>query len=229
MKKRIERCLYWFKDGRENLNNLDDLYFGLSVLLTTLLNEKYDGVKIKFINIDLATEDTYRIVPALEKFKIFYQPGHLRYYGVLDIDSFLKMSGFERKKYLWDEAHNFLRKASKVIGNPQLGDACEYCYAKGISINLNTDYKVIETELNLYDKVVQATLLIQFDDAGMYSKLILRQGNSIFYEKTIDKARNGIEFFLEMYKSVESDGKSIVIKGAKDVDYLPLKIAIDKF
>jgi hypothetical protein len=45
----IERTLFWFTDGDELLNNFNEDFFGLGTLLNRLLNEKYNGKKIKFI------------------------------------------------------------------------------------------------------------------------------------------------------------------------------------
>lgn len=42
----------------------------------------------------------------------------------------------------------------------------------------------------------------------------------------IDKSKNGIELFLEIYKEITQDNANIIIKGRKDIDNLPLKIPI---
>lgn len=47
------------------------------------------------------------------------------------------------------------------------------------------------------------------------------------FEKNIDSTKNGVEFFLEMYKAIELKDNTIIIKGRKDVDYLPLKISLE--
>ena len=61
----------------------------------------------------------------------------------------------------------------------------------------------------------------------MYSKFTLEKSGEIVYEKDIDKTKNGVEFFLEIYKAIEFDGKNIIIKGRTDVSYLPLKIPLN--
>ena len=48
---RIGRLLYWFKDGDIKKMDLNEYYYGLSVLHTTLLNEVYNAKKITFVNI----------------------------------------------------------------------------------------------------------------------------------------------------------------------------------
>lgn len=49
---KIERTLFWFRDGNEKLLHLNEYFYGLSVLLNNLLNDKYEGKRIQFINID---------------------------------------------------------------------------------------------------------------------------------------------------------------------------------
>lgn len=49
----------------------------------------------------------------------------------------------------------------------------------------------------------------------------------VVFEKNIDSTKNGVEFFLEMYKAIELKDNTIIIKGRKDVDYLPLKISLE--
>lgn len=61
----IERTLFWFKDGDEVLKTLNEDFFGLGTLLNRLLNEKYEGKKIKFINLDFCTNRTYELHPSL--------------------------------------------------------------------------------------------------------------------------------------------------------------------
>ena len=46
-------------------------------------------------------------------------------------------------------------------------------------------------------------------------------------EKNIDNTKNGVELFLEMYKEITQDNDNIIIKGRKDVQYLPLKIPLE--
>ncbi len=59
---KIERTLFWFKDEDGQLTNLDDSYFAWGTMLNRLLNQVYNGKRIKFINIDFITDE------AVEKF-----------------------------------------------------------------------------------------------------------------------------------------------------------------
>ena len=62
----------------------------------------------------------------------------------------------------------------------------------------------------------------------MNSNLKLEKEGFVIFEKPIDKARNGIAFFLAMYKKIESNENTIIIKGLKDAGYLPLKVPISR-
>ena len=64
-KQRIERTLFLFKDKNDDLPSLNDRFFGLSILLTRLLNEVYIGRRIQFINIDFTTEEKYKLFPQI--------------------------------------------------------------------------------------------------------------------------------------------------------------------
>lgn len=88
----IERTLFLFQDGDERVNNLSDDYFGLGNLLNRLLNEVYDGKKIKFINLYFHTNKTYALYPVIPKEESYYYGGHLKYYGVFDKEQFEKLS-----------------------------------------------------------------------------------------------------------------------------------------
>lgn len=210
------------------LIELNSDFFDLGVLLNRLLNEKYDGKKIKFINLDFATYKTYELHPVLPKEEFYYRGGHLRYYGVFDKQQFEMLSKVEQNKYVWYRAYQYLCKSAKSIKNEKLLKASEYAYKRGIEIDMNPDYKVVETSVSYLGMQLEASIWINFKDDGMYSKLELEKNGVVVFEKNIDKARKGVEFFLEMYKKIEMEENDLVIKGHKDVEYLPLRIPLEK-
>jgi hypothetical protein len=132
----------------------------------------------------------------------------------------------KKQRYIWENAYKYLKNSANFIKNNKLLDAVEDAYFKGIEDNLNPDYRLLEININYSKLQLKVYLWINFREDGMYSKLTLEKDLEIFFEKEIDKTRKGIEFFLEMYKTLEFDGNNIIIKGRKDVDYLPLKIPI---
>lgn len=225
----IKRTLFWFKDGDELLVSINDDLFGLATLLNRLLNEQYDGKKIMFINLDFATDKTYELHPNLPKEEPYYYGGHLRYYGSVDIAKFNALSWVEKKKYVWEKACQYITISAEFTKNKKLLDAAEYAYLKGIETNLNPDYRLMEIDINVSGQQFKASVWINFKEDGMYSKLTIEKDEEIVFEKEIDKTKKGVEFFLEMYKAMEFDGNTIVIKGRKDVEYLPLKILLPEF
>jgi hypothetical protein len=225
---KIERVLFWFKDGNEMLTGLNEDFFALGILLNRLLNEKYDGKKIKFINLDFATSGTYELHPSLPKEEPYYYGGHLRYYGVFDKGHFDKLSRAEQNKYLWDKAFKNLSKSADLLKNRKLQEAAEFAHKKGIEINLNPDYRMVEADISVSGQQLKASVWVNFKEDGMYSKLTLEKGGETVFEKDIDRTRKGVEFFLEMYQGIELENNNIVIKGHNGVDYLPLKIPLDQ-
>jgi hypothetical protein len=231
MKKNIERILFWFRDVEGKNQLLNDQFFPLATLLSRLLREKYEGKKIQFINIDFSSEETYKLNPAIQMNHTHYAAamgGHLRYYGVIDFKAFEKINGIDKIKFIWEKANEYLQAASKAIKNEQLLNASEYSYKKGLEINLNPDYRMIQTDVVVHSLPMKAAVWVNFKNDGMYSKLTLEKNEVIIFEKEIDKTKNGVEFFLEMYKKIEVNGNTIIVKGSKDVKYLPLRIPIDE-
>lgn len=225
---KIGRTLFWFKDGPERIQILSSRFFGLGTLLNNLLNEKYDGKKIKFINFDFNTEKTYELFPVIPKNAPYYYGGHLQYYGVFDKDWFLSLSRSEQNKFVWQQGHQYLLESAQVMKNKELAQAADYAYQKGLEMELNTDYRVVDTEITMSGEKVRASIWIIFKEDRMYSKLTLEHAGNIIFEKDLDDAEIGVEFFLEIYKAISLEGENIVIKGHKDVEYLPLKIPLSE-
>lgn len=225
----IERLMFWFKDGDEQLISINEDFFGIAVLLNRLLNDNYDGKKIKFINLNFFTNRTYELHSALPKNTPYYYGGHLTYYGLLDVNQFNVSSWDEKKSYVWEKACDYIKKSAEFTKNIKLFDAVEYAYLKGIENKLEPDYRPLAVNIDVYNQQFNVSLWINFREDGMYSKLVIESDTGKIFEKQIDKTHKGVEFFLEMYKALEFDGSSIIIKGRKDVDYLPLKVPISEF
>jgi hypothetical protein len=221
---KIDRLLFWFEDGREMLTSLNEDFFGLANLLCRLLNQRYDGKRIKFLNIYFSTEKSFEMNLNITKNESYYFGGHLHFYGEFNNEQLGEMDWTERKKFIWNKAYQYLCMSAKNLKNQKLLEAAEYAYKKGIEINLDPDYRMIEAELCVLGQICMASVWVNFRKDGMYSKFTLEKESSIVYEKQIDKTKNGVEFFLEIYKEIEVDKENIIIKGNREVDYLPLKI-----
>ena len=211
--KKIDRTLFWFEDENGELSKLGEEFFGLGTLLNRLLNEKYTGKRIQFINLDFSTPEKYNRFPSSPKEEPHYSGGHLRYYGVFDLEEFSNLDWKEKTNFVWEHGCKNLIKSAKIIGNTDLLEAAQYAYKKGIEIDLNPDYRVVETTFELNDEKFTAAVWINFKRDFMYSKLTVENNDKIIFEKDLDHARNGIEF----------KNNVIIIKGPKDAG-LPLKI-----
>jgi hypothetical protein len=223
----IERTLFFFKDGEEMLFSFNERFFALATLLNRLLNETYTGKKITFINLFFSTEETYNLYPQSPKYYTHNYKGHISYNDVFDLNYFQKLNENDQATFIWERACEILRIISEAIKNEHLLAASNYAYNKGIETDLNPDYKMVEAAIKLFGRPYKAAIWVNFRKDGMYSTLTVESDGIIVFEKEIDKTKNGTKFFLEIYKSIEVEENTIVVKGRKDVEYLPLKVIMD--
>lgn len=196
----IDRTLIWFEDENGRIQQLGDYYFGLSTMLSRLLNQFYTGEKIKFININLATEEKYLKFPAVPMNYTHYYGGHLNYYGTFQPLKFNNLNKDEQDRYVWDKVYECLTMAANSVKNIKLLEAVEAAYKKGLELNLNPDYRVVEVDASFLGQQIKASVWINFKEDGMYSKLTLEKEGLVVYEKEIDKTKNGVEFFWTCIK-----------------------------
>jgi hypothetical protein len=226
--KNIGRVLFWFKDENNNeLLELHKKFFPLCILLNRLLNKKYLlGKKIKFINIFFYPQSVFDRFPKLLKNYVHFYNGHLSYSEIWDNETFYGLSEYRQNHYLWKKAFEILILSSKELKNNNLLEASEYAYEEGIKLKLNANFKLLTTEALIKEKIIEGSLWIRFKENVMYSVFSIAIQDRILYEKDIDSTEYSVEFFLEMYKKLDYDNNLFIIRGAKDVEYLPLKISI---
>ncbi|HEU4901717.1 MAG TPA: hypothetical protein VFT06_02970 [Flavisolibacter sp.] len=224
----IGRTLFWFKDGDERCLTLDERFFAYGTLLNRLLNQCYSGKKLKFININFFSQQTFDLYPSFPKEAVYYYGGNLQYYGFLDYAQFDKLSEHEQVRTVWEKAYHYLKNAAEAIKNEDLLAACKYAFAKGLETNLDPDYRMLDTELTLHGKAVRASVWLNFRKDGMHSRLTIEKEGRVLFEKHLDKTKNGVEYFLVMYKQIASNGTNVIVKGRKDAGHLPLTVPISK-
>lgn len=105
--------------------------------------------------------------PILPKDEAYYYGGHLKYYGLFDVYQFNFLSWNEKKIYVWGKAYIYIKKSAVFIENHQLFDALEYAYSKGIEINLNPDYRLMELNIAVSEQQFIVALWINFREDGM--------------------------------------------------------------
>jgi len=228
MKNKIDRTLLLFKDGENRIKSLSDRYFGISILLNRLLNKNYDGKVIRFMNINFNSKKSFELYPIPEMSTVHFSGSHFNCYYLFDFNKFYKAVKTEQDQMVWKKAYEVLQDSAIKIKNNELKTASDYAYKKGLEMNLNPDYKILEKDFIINDKEVNAAVWVNFKDDGMYSKFTLEKSGIIIYELPIDATQLGVEFFLEVYKRLEYKGNNIIIKGHNELPYLPFKIPLDE-
>ena len=148
------------------------------------------------------------------------------YKSVFDLEGLIASNGDEQIKLIWDKSFTSLKAAAYAIKNNELSNAVDYTYKKGIEIGIDPNFQLIVRDFIYNGGLLKAALWIKFFNGKMHSSLKLEKSGSVLLELPIDEAKNGIEFFLDMYKEIEIKDDIIIIKGLKDASYLPLKIPI---
>jgi hypothetical protein len=228
MKNTINRTMFWFRNGYEDLSSLDIKFVPLGDLLNRLLSESYKGPKIKFINLYLKTEENYELHPVNPKYYTHWYNGVLLYNDVINLQTFKGLDFKMQTQFLWKRGYELLQIAAIDSKNPELLEACKYAYEKGLSMNLNPNFKLITTEVVLHNVALQAAILIKYDTPKMYSHFILEKNGEIIFEKLIDDNRVDFEIFFDFIKKIEVKNNIIILKGQRDIDYLPMKIPISE-
>ncbi|MEO1030036.1 MAG: hypothetical protein AAFX55_01465 [Bacteroidota bacterium] len=229
MKKlNIERLLLWFKSTDKELILMNKRYFGLSLLITRLLNEKYSGPKIKFINLYFRTNDFYKRYSDNLTERVHFYNGHLNYDGVWDMPEFNELSSNKKIEYIWEKSYDFLIDSSVALKNQPLKSAAEYMYNKGKEMSYNPNFKLLDVDLEVSNKIIQAVLYVNFTEDWMSTKLILTKDSNTLFDIDIDKSTSGNEFFLDNYKDISVKDNYVVLKMKEGSNGQHKVLSIDK-
>ncbi|WP_121967522.1 hypothetical protein [Myroides sp. N17-2] len=227
--KKIRRLAFWFtRSGEDYTKTISEHFFSIQNLYTRLLNEVYDGSKIGFFNLCYVDPVFFDTHPEYPRNGAFGGGEHLQYYGEFDIDAFFELTENEKKRLLWEKVYLWINEVAKQKKNPKLAEANHYAYHKGIQLNLNADFKRVEKEIIFKDKVCEAAVWINFFEDYMSAKFSISDKGKEVYAYEFQKAENGIEFFLDMFKKIEQKGNNVIVKGHYDVDYLPKKFDLEE-
>ncbi|MFM2000404.1 MAG: hypothetical protein RL204_2351 [Bacteroidota bacterium] len=224
---KIERVLFWFRIGGENLPYLFDRFFGLSHLLGRILNEEYKGKKIKYINLYFYTKESFELFPHLEINAVHSHGGHINFYGLLKEEELSKLETTEQKLYIWRMACLALEKCAATLENKVLEASIIIANKRGVQLGLNTDFKAITHEFEMFGLVFCASIYFKFQEEVVSSWLILEHKDRTIYECEMSHASVGAEIFLEAYKSIKLEGESLIVSGRRDVLGGPLKFDVN--
>jgi len=224
----ITRTLFIFHDGENRLLNWNDTFYPFSLLLNRLLNQNYNGKKIRFMNIYFYTNNYFKKYPVATKNSVHNYSRNFHYTGLFNLTEFEKLTYTQKIEYLWEKSCEFLIHGAELTKNDHLLDAAKKAYKEGLKQKLNPDYRVIETDINYKNCDYKLAVWINFDETKMVSKFTIEKDTQIIFQKELDKCMIGPEFFLEIYKKIEFNGEEIIIKGHREIEYLPLKMLIDE-
>src|SRR5690606_3530892 len=217
MKKKIESLLIWFQTDEGRIAKFTDLFFGITLLFNRLLNETYEGKKIKFINVNLETIENYKKHPEISLNYTHYYNGHLNFYGLFEKEIFEELNFEEQSIYVWDKIFKALIECSKTIKNQALFDATMYTYSKGLENNLSTDYKVLEQYFDRGNESYSVCVLFSFKKDGIYSKLLIKKDDIFCYERDLDSTVIGNGYFLTIYKDLSIINDTLILKGKSEI------------
>ncbi|SFH01478.1 hypothetical protein SAMN05421739_10563 [Pontibacter chinhatensis] len=223
----IDRLLFWFYDGEEKLDENTKRFFPLAMLLNRLLNETYEGKKIKFLNLKFYTQASYEGNQQLELNYTHSYGGHVHHNALFNRTELEALALPEQKKLLWKRACETLNLVAHDLRNASLSVSAGTAYDKGIEIGLNEDFVMRCANFQIHGHLVKVSILARFVGDRVFSILTVQSDNELILEDEIDRTDSDIEFFYTIYKKIELDkSNNIVIKGHYGVGYLPMTVPI---
>lgn len=149
--------MFWF-NYPEDMLKLNNKFSFEGNLLNRLLSEKYNGKKIKFLNIEFY-ESSEKLLKAYGKdYFLHYYGGQFTYKKVIDFNHFLALNFQGQKTFIWKEGYDMLQFAGKELKNESLLISSEYAYHKGLEMGLNADYRMIDADVVLFEENYKAPL-----------------------------------------------------------------------
>jgi hypothetical protein len=226
---KIDRLMFWFSDGQDDLYNYTVKFAPLAMLLNRLINYEYSGKKIKFLNINFKTPRTFGLFDKIEPNYTHSYGGHVQHNTIFYRVDFESKSIIEQKRYVWDLAQRVLILISKDTKNPELERCCKLAYNHGLESDLFEDFIILENVSDIANEKIKAELWAEFDNDRVSARFKIFKNNVLVLNRVIDSTKSDTEFFYDMYKKIiiESNGQ-IILKGHSEIEYLPLKIDLNK-
>ena len=149
------------------------------------------------------------------------------FFDVFDLKSFLELDFVMQVQYLWKRVFSILVDVSERLKDSMLREAIQYAYKKGLDIGLDPDFRILQQNIMIKNKSLDASLWARFNREVVIAEFALSIGDRVIFTNEVDQSRPDIEFFYEMFTRIEVDKKNrIIIKGARDVDIFPIRIII---
>jgi hypothetical protein len=223
------RLLFWFRDSDSQLYNYTVKFGPLAMLLSRLINENYTGKKIKFININFCSSQVYIDNKGIKENYTHEFGGDIRHNSIFYKNEFDKLDFQNQKKQLWNSLLEIMFKIASDTNNSNLKSSIEIAHRKGIEYDLLEDFILLEEIKVIKGKKIKAELWATFENSKVFANLKIYVDEVMKYSKLIDSSTSENDFFYTMFKKIDIDkNANLVIKGHSEVEYLPLKIALDE-
>jgi hypothetical protein len=226
---KIDRIVISFDDVDKDLSNYTDDFFEIGILLERLLQKYYCGSKIHLLNIQFFSKSYFLKYPIVAEVKIKYFGGHVHYNYLMDYSYFDELNREEKVKFLWVTLNEIIIEIASFKKNNSLKDAILIAFEEGLKININPDYKLVESQLTINGVNYNAIIWLNFGETRMNANLEIYQSDKVVFTQFLLGTDKGNPAFLVVFKKVECDAKNIIIKGRYDVKQLPIKISIEDF
>lgn len=224
----MKHIAFDFRDGEEDLVRLTNWSWIMSNLLFRLLSENHKKLKVETIIIYFCTELTYQLFPKVVKYNCHFRSGMLIYHDVFDRRAFEELDYPDRRKRLWELTHKVLADAGRRIGDNEFLKAVEHCFHEGLRMNLCPDYKTISAKVELWGRIVDASIWAIFEDDCVRNELLLEYNGSEIYRQELSRGSLGLEFNLIMFRKIEYENNAIIVKVHREANLKVGKIAISE-
>ncbi|MET7000198.1 hypothetical protein [Chitinophaga defluvii] len=215
-----------FEDEYGDIVTLNEQLSSLMLLQERLMKEVYTGDRIQALKLNFIAEEKYLQQPEIRRYHAHSYFGKLSYNDVFDFDTFEKMSHAERAIFMWNRAYEVVKVLAEQTGNIPLLEAAGYAWHKGLELGLKTDYKLLESSVKLHGVSLLATLWMRFNEDKMRAVLKLEKEGRVLLEKSVFSTALGIISCQGIFRKIEAKGDTIIVKGAKNMWELPLKIPV---
>ena len=222
----MERILFSFK-GKDGMPpGLQAKFSPYGNMLTRLMAEVYDGPKYKFLNIYFNTQAVYdRYGEENHEHPLKSRGGYFHYNAIIDLDTFLQKPDEEQIRYVWDEAYRIFSTAAQRLNNPALGEAAQHAYEEGLRIDLNPDYRMIKRDIVVDEIPFRAAIWARYRGEKTAGVLTIERGDDMLLEYTLVTVDTALEVFYVIFRAIEQDGRTLIVKGMRDAN-LPKKILL---
>ena len=228
--KKVDRFLFWFvnNDLTDNIT-LQSSSYSIAKLFERLINKHYDGKVYKFINLNLSTEQKFKNNPTIPMNSYSDYGGHFNIYYEYPINDLFSKDIKVFNQVLWHKAYSVLKDVCFKNKNEKFLNALELAYQEGLSKDLDTNYKHLCLDFEFQGKVYSSYLFFEFFETKLTVTFKIENLNrQIVYQEELDTFHTSITAFEFAFKKMYLENDIIILKGIKELEYLPKKFDLRK-